>query len=67
MFLKLQTLEGQDRYRKIYKNNPPKTIYVYSKRKQCTKNGIFKGTSAVCYCWFIWEKGYVGEPTIRWI
>ena len=28
MFLKLQTLEGQDRYKKIYKNNPPKYIYI---------------------------------------
>lgn len=28
MFLKLQTLEGQDRYKRIYKDNPPKYIYI---------------------------------------
>lgn len=67
MFLKLQTLEGQKRYDEIYSKYPPKTIYVYVKRKQCAKNGEFKGTSAVCYAWFIWEKGFKGEPTIRWI
>mgnify|MGYP002523608053 CR=1 FL=1 len=67
MFLKLQTLEGQKRYDEIYSKYPPKTIYVYVKRKQCAKNGMFKGTSAVCYAWFIWEKGFKGEPTIRWI
>ena len=21
---------------------------------------------AVCYAWYIWEKGFTGEPTIRW-
>ena len=25
------------------------------------------GGSAVCYCWYVWVKGYTGEPTIRWI
>ena len=67
MFLKLTTLEGQKRYEEIYSKYPPKTIYVYSKRKQCAKNGEFKGTSAVCYAWFIWEKGFVGYPQIKWI
>jgi len=19
------------------------------------------------YAWYVWEKGYIGEPTIRWI
>ncbi len=67
MFLKLQTLEGQERYNRIYKDNPPKTIYVYSKRKQCGKNGNFTGSSAVCYAWFVWEKGFKGDTTVKWI
>ncbi len=67
MFLKLTTLEGQKRYGDIYSKYPPKTIYVYSKRKQCAKNGIFKGTSAVCYAWFIWEKGFCGCSQLKWI
>lgn len=69
MFLKLTTLEGQKRYEELYKNTPPKTIYVYSKRKQCAKNGEFTGSSAVCYAWFVWEKGnYDPEgPRIKWI
>ena len=24
-------------------------------------------SSAVAYAWFIWEKGFTGEPVIRWI
>ena len=67
MFLKLQTLEGQDRYNKVFSNYPPKTIYVYTKRIQCAKNGDFQGTSAVCYAWFVWVKGYKGDPVIKWI
>ena len=65
MFLKLTTLEGQDRYKKIFRNQPP--IYIYSKRIQCGKNGEFTGTSAVCYAWFVWQKGFKGEPKVRWI
>lgn len=67
MFLKLQTLEGKDRYEKLFKNNPPYRVYVYVSRIQCGKNGVFTGTSAVCYAWFIWKKGYKGDTVIRWI
>ena len=42
MFLKLQTLEGQKRYDEIYSKYPPKTVYVYSKCKNCAKTVIFK-------------------------
>ena len=67
MFLKLTTLEGQKRYEKIYSKQPAKTVYIYSKRKQCAKNGKFEGTSAVCYAWFVWEKGYQGDTILKWI
>ena len=67
MFLKLTTLEGQKRYEEIYSKYPPKNVYVFSKRIECAKNGKFKGESAVCYAWFIWEKGYKGETILRWI
>lgn len=67
MFLKLTTLEGGERYRNIYSKYPPKNIYVYSKRIECASNGNFKGSSAVCYAWFVWEKGYRGKPQIDWI
>ena len=25
-----------------------------------------ESTSAVCYCWFVWEKGFKGNPVIKW-
>lgn len=68
MFLKIQFLEGQAR-QKLFKENPPKYVYVNSKRQMCAMNGEFEkyNATALCYCWFIWEKGFKGEPTIRWI
>jgi len=38
LFLKLQFLEGADRYTKIFKQNHLETVYVYSKRVACYKN-----------------------------
>ena len=67
MFLKLTFLEGQAR-RKLFKEHPPKKIYVFSKRIECAKNGEFIGSSAVAYAWFIWEKGFTGKTVIEdWI
>ena len=68
MFLKIQFLEGIER-KKLFDKFPPKYIYVNSKRQLCYLNGDMsnKISSATCYCWFIWEKGFTGEPTIRWI
>ena len=68
MFLKIQFLEGKDR-RKLFDKFPPKYVYVNSARQTCYINGDMrkKMSSATCYCWFIWEKGYKGEPIIRWI
>lgn len=68
MFLKIQFLEGKKR-KEFFKRFPPKYIYVASSRLRCAKNGEFDkyGSSAVCYAWFVWEKGYRGEPSVRWI
>ena len=68
MFLKIQFLEGQSR-RKLFEKYPPKYIYVNSARQTCYINGDMskKMSSATCYCWFVWEKGFKGEPIIRWI
>lgn len=68
MFLKLTFLEGQAR-KKMFEKYPPKTIYVFSGRVKCAKNGNFDevGSSAVCYAWFVWEKGFIGNPVIKWV
>ena len=69
MFLKLQTLESQKRYNMVFKDNPPKVLYVYVGRRGCAKNGEFGkySDSAVAYAWFVWVKGFKGDPIIKWI
>lgn len=68
MFLKIQFLEGQARL-ELFKKYPPKYVYVNSARQLCAMNGEFEKykATALCYCWFVWQKGYNGEPIIRWI
>lgn len=71
MFLKLTFLESKSR-KELFGKYPPKVVYVSSSRLQCAKNGDFekygKGVNtAVAYAWFVWEKGYKGEPIIKWI
>lgn len=67
LFLKLTYLEGSARYRDLFNRYPPKTIYVSVRRTACGKNGDFKNAeNAVCYAWYVWEKGYTGSPTVRW-
>ena len=68
MFLKLQFLEGKSR-KKFFLKYPPKTVYVSSSRLICAMNGEFEKypSSAVAYAWFVWEKGYKGNPEIKWI
>lgn len=73
MFLKLTFLEGQGR-RELFRKYPPKIVYVSTSRIGCAKNGEFKknkngnlkADSAVAYCWYVWQKGFNGAPTLKW-
>ena len=72
MFAKIQLLEGKKR-RKMFLNTPLKYIYVFSSRQNPWRNGESldeKGkpwSSTMCFAWFVWEKGYEGEPVVRWL
>lgn len=68
VFLRTLCLEGQERYEKIYKHNPPRCVFQFARRIKCAKNGEFDVVSGVqAYGWFLWEKGYKGEAIIKWI
>lgn len=68
LFLKIQFLESKER-RNLFATYPPKYVYVYSERQQCSKDADFENLKAKtqCYCWVIWEKYYFGETVLRWI
>lgn len=53
----------------LFEQYPPKTVYVMSKRISCAKNGDFEHNvnGTVDYCWIVWEKGFKGNTTLKWI
>ncbi len=69
MFLKLTFMEGKKRQR-LFNESPPQTIFVASSRLNCAMNGDFErypSNGAIAYAWYLWEKGYKGKTTIKWI
>lgn len=67
MFLKLQFLESQSR-RHLFNTQPSIRIWVSSSRLKCAMNANFDAytSSAASYAWFVWQKGFKGETTIKW-
>jgi hypothetical protein len=65
MFLRLAFIESERRDR-LFTENPPRYIAVFRKRVLCSKNAVFpKGeASATCHAWFIWYRGYKGNPEL---
>lgn len=65
MLLRIQFIESERRD-KLYAENPPRYIAVFRKRANCSKNAEFPEgeSSPVCYAWFIWERGYKGNPEL---
>ena len=72
MFLKVQFLEGTGR-EKFFKETPLRYVYVFRARQAPWMNGNplnelgKKWSSTMCFAWFIFEKGFEGEPIIRWL
>jgi len=69
MLLRIQFLESIKRY-ELFKEWPYRFVYPYVKRARVAKNGdpqMEAQASALCFAWFIWEKSWSGEPTIRFI
>lgn len=66
LFLKIQFLESKSRYN-FLKENPPKYILACSNRVVTAKDGDFSKikSTALFLAWFIWEKGYRGETTLK--
>jgi hypothetical protein len=69
MFLKTVWLESDARYEMFQdKEFPLKTIYQFSKRVSLYKNGKkMKNSGMIAYAWYVWDKDYVGKPTVEWI
>lgn len=71
--LRMQFLESKGR-KHLFTDFPPTCLYVSSSRIVCALNGDFdglikdkKGSGAVAYCWYVWQKGFKGNTIIKWI
>ena len=68
MFLKITFLESTKRYKFFKKHKHLKYILAFSNRQPMYKDGIKTNVSnAIMYAWFIWDKTYIGLPTIDWL
>lgn len=65
MWLRILFLESKHR-QELFREFPPKRIWVSSSRIECGKNGVFGKGSLQGYMWVIWQKGYKGETIINW-
>lgn len=65
MLLRLAFVESERRD-KFFKQYPPRYIAVFRRRVRTSKNGEFPEgeASATCHAWFIWERGYKGNPEL---
>ena len=77
MFLKIQFLEGQKR-KELFDKFPPKYIFVFRNRMATWNDGkefdVDENTgkkkrwaTTICHAWFVWEKGFCGDPVIKWL
>lgn len=68
MLLRIQFLESEKR-KEFFKQYPPETVYISSKRMKCSKNGEFEkyNNGAVMFAWFVWRKGYKECPKIKFL
>lgn len=72
MFLKIQFLEGIKR-KELFEKYPPKYIYVFRNRMATWNNGEpldpngKRWATTMCHAWFVWEKGSMTEPIVRWL
>ena len=66
---RIQFLETRERFAKLYGNKQkPKYVFIFANRVTCVAPGIpNKGQGAMCYAWFMWQKGFRGNTQIKWI
>lgn len=67
--LPLSYLHGQERYR-LRLFNELKHIHVFTRYPMLTgelrDDGKYE-TGMMVYAWYVWSKGYAGDPKIKWI
>ena len=68
---RLQFVEGDEHFQKIFKDNPPTKMLQYVERIQCWKDGVKpEGSGSQAYAWFYWDltdKNKSENTALSWI
>lgn len=68
LLLRLAFLEGADRQKTIFRDNPPARVWVFSERITFYPAGaIEKGSGTTAYAWFVWDKTSIGKTELKWL
>lgn len=62
--MRLAFLEGQDRGDCLWRECPPMSVHVLSRRPSFTGNGK---TDATAYAVYLWGKGWQGDTLLKWL
>jgi hypothetical protein len=67
LFLPVRYLEGKAR-RRLFDAYPLRALYVSTGPIKCALGGNFEMMtgSAMSFCWYVWQRGWEGEPALRW-
>ncbi len=61
---------GQKRYATIYSKGILREVYLFKKRIECWRNNdreMYGGKAMVDFAWYVFQKGYNGQPTLYWL
>jgi hypothetical protein len=64
----LAFLEGANRQRTIFTDQPPSRVWVFSERITFYPCGaVQKGTGTTAYAWFVWDKQAESPTELKWL
>lgn len=67
MLVRSAFLEGQGRYERLYRNNPPTVVAQFTERVVMHHGKLSPtGSTATAYCWVTWGEGLPPRP-FQWI
>jgi len=68
LLLRLAFLEGANRARTIFTDNPPSRVWVFSERITFYPKGVkSKSGGTTAYAWYVWDKSHIGRTELCWI
>lgn len=67
--MNISYLAGIDRYKRVYSKGCLREVYIFSKRIECWRNNNpnLQSGHMANYAWYIFQKGYFGQPTLYWL